>query len=173
MSAHRKAGGLHQSDADFRLFLFEGTMRKQFNRYLVIAIQVAALFAMQFNMVAPQVANLFSPDVAEESAECHCSPENCRNGTCCCNHAKEMQPKVQCPSEHGNSGPASLGACPCSDPTHLTLVSPADSSFIGFFVEPHSCSRFPGPELVMREAQRPSDHIADPPDPPPRLFLTV
>jgi hypothetical protein len=152
-------------------------MEKRFGTYMVITIQLAALLALQLTMVAPQVARLFPAIAAGDLGECHCSAEcRCslesrRNGTCCCKQAKKLKLKMHCRSASAKTGPVSLRTCPCNGASHITFVSPDNPVYLGFFVEPPSHDPHPGLGLGMREPRQPRDNDPDPPDPPPRLSL--
>lgn len=143
-------------------------MKKRFGTYVVVTIQLAALLALQINMVAPQVARLFSALLAGDSGECHCSLESRRNGTCCYMQAKKLKLKMHCRSAAVRPGPISFHRCPCNDSSHITFVSPENPVYIGFFAEPPSYGRHPGLGLDMHEPQQPPDQILDPPDTPPK-----
>jgi hypothetical protein len=152
-------------------------MKKRFGTYVVITVQLAALLALQLNMVAPQVARLFPALLAGDLGECHCSAEcRCslesrRNGTCCCKQANKLKLKMHCCNASAKPGPASFRTCPCNGSSHIAFVSPENPVYLAFFVEPPAYGRQPGLGLGMREPRQPRNQIPDPPDPPPRLSL--
>jgi hypothetical protein len=145
-------------------------MKKRYGTYVVITIQLAALLALQLNMVAPQVARLFPALLAGDSDECHCSLESRQNGTSCCKQVGKLKLKMHCRRASAKPGPVSFHICPCDGSSHIAFVSPENPVFLAFFVETPSYDRHPGPCLDMREPQHHRDRIPDPPDPPPRLF---
>jgi hypothetical protein len=148
-------------------------MKRRFGTYVVITIQLAALLALQLNMVVPQVARLFPALLAGDQGECHCSLESRRNDTSCCKQVGKLKLKMYCRSASARPGPASFHTCPCKGSSHIAFVSPENPVELGFFVEPPTSGSHPGPCLDMHEPQQPRDQIPDPPDPPPRLsFLS-
>jgi hypothetical protein len=146
-------------------------MKKRYGTYVVITIQLAALLALQLNMVAPQAARLFPVLLAGDQGECHCSLESRRNGTSCCRQVGKLKLKMHCRSASARPGPVSFRTCPCNGSSHIAFVSPENPVYLAFFVEPPISGRHPGFGLDMREPQQPRDQLPDPPDPPPRLSL--
>ena len=139
----------------------------------MIAVQLLALLVLQLNMIAPQLALLFPAEAADGMGECHCPPESCRNGTCCCNHNKKKPSENRSPGAKEQQGETSLRACPCGASPHFTLVSSEDPVYIGASAAAPSRCHLAVLALVAGEYRSPLDHIPNPPEPPPRLPLIV
>lgn len=149
-------------------------MRRPVLKKLTIAFQILALFMIQFNTLAPQVARLypaiFSGDLTECrcTLECRCSPELRQGGICCCKKLKKLKLKMHCNSAPRKPGTFSLRNCPCDGSTHISFVSTDGLAFIPATISQDPLAPPPGFLVSHREPRKLCGRVPEPPDPPPR-----
>jgi len=150
-------------------------MRKSVSTKLAVAIQILAIFMIQFNALAPHVARLFPAIAVGDLSECHCTME-CRctfesrkNGVCCCKQAKRLKLKMHCATT--KSKMLSLRSCPCGGTSHISFVSPENQVYLGYFTPITFTGSRSDVRLDTEEPRQLRDRIPEPPDPPPHLFF--
>jgi hypothetical protein len=149
-------------------------MRRALPKQLAIAIQILALFMVQFNALTPQFARLFPAIAAGDLGECHCTIEcrcslkNRQNGTCCCKQMKKLKLKMHCKPDPRKQGTVSLRSCPCGGSSHITLMSTEYQTFLPATLYPVSHAPLPESLRSQDVEGKLCDRLPEPPDPPPR-----
>jgi hypothetical protein len=143
--------------------------------YAMIVMSQLAPLALH----SPLIAHAVTGECASDCSICGCSPERSANHTCCCWMKKTLpesddgQDEPECcrRKHESKSTTSTISSRPCGSSKVLALFGTAHSDLL--------FSHFRLGNLVIFEASifahtpaRQSDWPGDPPDPPPRLFLS-
>jgi|GEM_PF-4659070 len=135
-----------------------------------VTLQLLAIFLVQFNMVAPQFAQLAVVEAEETesccSAGCCCSKESRRNGTCCCNREAGAKPRHDGHLAPHEDGRPSLTSCPCNSSSPFALLPLESTFFLASFSAAPVATRLRLP-LVPSAPSPLRGRVPEPPEPPP------
>lgn len=139
--------------------------------YFMMTLSPLAPLALR----SPELAHAITGECAGDCNICGCSAEQRANHTCCCAQKKKLEShqksQPDCCKPKAAGGPTVLKCgCPCGSGKQLTLGA-TTSELIPFFFAVPIAHGSPAHDLPTRP--RPLfSRTLEPPEPPPRLFLS-